>query len=467
MRIFRHASEDESLSAFAMAVPISPERRQRLKDEGIYVATDPEFVKPNTLPHVDNKIKEIKALLGTDGRLTLPRIFPTPKQKSYIQLGEQQYILMGVKDPQVKANPEGSIFLFNIETGMPERKPLLPYLDQMRQIGEAEVREPTENVNRRIAKWNEMVSSVQSGKVDNPTTWPLQLKWAEDMLDERLGVLQSMMNALGRQVAHGSEMHPEYAGWLDELENGLRSGTISNPQDQIDSLVFLFIEAPQKAEAVLSQATGISEDVKNKVRTLIGKEEAGKEADRLEREQEEQARRERLQSEAPDVGQPTLTPIAPLEIEKQVKYPKAEGYAGWGSYGKQPVAKLMGVEQDYRELTDVRQAINGLRDLIAHLAAGERAKSVLYGTERGAEIMANVKMFIEKARNFLKRYASDAFIRNPEGTYGISPKLFGKGTVGNAEVAVALNQILGVVNRALATEQQPVPAEAVPARQPA
>jgi len=430
----------EDIFRIAMPVRFTPEEEAAMRGEGMYPVTDPEMVETNVMPGVGNRKKDIKGLVG---QLSLPRIaFPTAK--NLVEIDGRQYYLVDVVPPKPKANPEGSLYLLDIESGAPVKLPLMPYRQRMEQIKADQIRTSVEEVNAKIRKWNDIVSRV--GSVANPSTWPLQLRWAEDVIGGRLADLRSMISSIRRQTEFMPERSPAYDASIERMKQDVAAGRITDEADLIDTIMFVATQDRAFAENVVgSAAIPMPDHVRDKARQLLDMHAQGVEDKKRKDMESEEARRQRMTEPDVDYGTPTLSPMEEEAPGDRGKYPSADLYFERGSKYRQNIAKVIGMERDMGELAEVQGALTGLRQYIGALATGMRSEEFL-ASESGQEVHGNIARFVEVAKKFLKRYASEVFVPTDSGSYAINPKLFGRSGSGNSQVAVAVNQVLGVIS---------------------
>jgi hypothetical protein len=348
----------------------------------------------------------------------------------------------------------------DIQTGLPVRKDYLPNADRLESIKTERLQASIADVNAKIRKWNERVTNV--GAVANPSTWPLQLVWAEEVIGDRLQEVSSMMESFQRKVEGTPETSPAYESTLARLRADLKAGQITGA-DMIDTAMFIY-DNDRDAFRVTSDDAGnvvsltldgtelnASEAEKKSIAGLMKLRTDGDVESTRKRVEREEAKRQRMEGELPAYGTPTMEPLQEVTVE-QAKggYPAADAYFGRGTYAAQPRAILSGLQETKKDLEDIKGTFKGLRAYVAGLSLGERADALLTGTERGAEIKRDINDFQERATKFLKRYVEKLFVQEQEGQpYKINKNLFSSSGMGNAEVAVVINQLLSIIKNSL------------------
>ena len=318
-------------------------------------------------------------------------------------------------------------------------------------------------LNALISKWNARVGKLES--VTSPTTWPLQLAWATEAIDERMDELSRQEEALSARLDSATNFSPSYSSVLERVKGDIAAGRV--PQaDLIDSIMFVQHNDPDALTQML-ESQSVPEDVKEKIRLLVGMRNEAAEADRQKREMEDQARKGRFDA-APteeDVGgmlSPGGQELITLQDEsldelagKKTKTP--DRYYSPQGRAQQIRASLVGIRKDKAELAEVKKGLDGLREFVGRLGKGERASDVLSSTDRGEEIKRKVAEFVHKAKGFIRRYKAPVFVRNEAtGSYGVNPKLLGTtGGAGNGKVAVVVNHMLSVVLNGLKAHARP------------
>jgi len=458
-----------SVEKIAFPVRFNPEEEAAMRGEGMYPVTDPEIAETDVMPHMETKGK-IRTVVE---QLSLPRIL-FPKRENIIELDGRQYYLVDVRKPQKRANPQGTIYLMDIETGLPVKKEYTANADRMEAIKTERLQTSIADINQKIKKWNERVTNV--GAVANPSTWPLQLVWAEEVIGNRLNEVNSMMETFKRKVEETPETSAAYESAITRLRSDLKSGRITGA-DLVDTAMFIFDNDQDAFRVVRDDASNVvsltldgaelnaSEAEKKSIAELMKLRSEGDIESTRRRVEKEEAKRRRMEGELPAYGTPTMEPLQEVTVE-QAKggYPSAEAYFGRGSYASQPRAILAGLQDTKKSLEDIISTFKGLRSYVAGLAEGERAKALLTSTERGAEIKRDINDFQEKATKFLKRYAENLFVQEQEGQpFKINKNLFSSKGMGNAEVAVVVNQLLSIIKNSLTAHEGAAQAAVPPA----
>lgn len=444
----------EDLFKLAFPVRFNPDELSSMKGDGIFVAPG----ETNKMPHVKDKKKAIQNLVG---ELALPRII-FADQRRIVELDGQQYYLVHVKPPQVRANPEGTLVLMNLTTGMPEEKPFIPYQNHLESIKVDRLNQSTEEINKKIRRWNERVSKLDNSS--NPTTWPLQLEWAKSVIQDRLNELNSMMTNVETGDQYISQIPPSYQAAIRRLTVDLAQGRIP-AEDAIDTAMFLYSESPTSFKKILDQLQ-VSTEAKTKILALIQMQESSKTESDRETTQKEQERSQRILDTTQDMSGKSVTePVEEISpAGRKGGYPKSEEFFSWKSKQSQKRAKLLSMGAMRTRLQAVKESLEGMRIYIANLARGERSKDVLMQSEgRGSDIRTEITRFLKEAEGFFRSYNTDVFVKNTDSdAWKINPSLFSGEGSGNAEVALAVNHMVSIVQNSIRLYQEQASASTEP-----
>jgi hypothetical protein len=463
----------------AMPVPISEEQRHQMADEGVFVSTD-EFDKlPNTpkgkLKSVldrfrENNANEFFVNLDPKKAIMLPAIYKADPS-NLVDIDGHNYYIISVTEPRVagkkqtvdgieylKGDPiPGEIIAMDVENGLPVPFVYEQVIDRIKVPSENKEKVMAE-VNEEIEAWNKRVETIE--KAAGPTKLALQIAWAEDKIKDRIEVLRAQETAIRqRQEMNFDEAHPGYNDWMQSLRDGIAEGRF-NLRDAFDSLLFLHQSNPQALLEGLQNGTiAVPEELREGLIAIAAQElQLGgeKELKRLQRERE---REERIEEELPAEKEPVEEPLRPYTLEDipDAKYQQLQRYKTLGHWKAQMDRELASIGRSREELERVLASMEGLRGYIGALEKGQRAKDYLSSPE-GQIIIDNIKQFLNDAQLFMKRYKVDIIADNT-----INPALLGKGSVGNALLAVSLNRIYSIIKRTMDDIMAPVEEEPVEA----
>ena len=449
MRILKSGTYE---NMFKMAFPVkwTPEEEAGLQSEGIYPITDPELAETDTLPGGKSQKRTIRDIIGS---LSLPRIvYPTAKH--IIEIDGRQYYLLDIAEPKPKKNPEGTVYLLDLQTGRTENKPFMPYADQIASLKRDQIRHSNDEINARINSYNAKIDKIKG--VENPSTWPLQLVWAKDIITGRISELTGQEDALKQQLDASTNFSPSYSASVERMKSDIAAGRITDIQDLKDTLVFVHLNDPDSVEGLINSAP-IPDDIKTKLRNIFELESANKRERDQKREMDESDRSGRMNTDT-DYGvlrpgmQETVT-LSPVDIEQRIqktKLPTPDQYFSPQGRTKQIRASLIGVRRNKTMLESISGSMDELREFVGSLAKGERARAVLMNPERGMEIKRKIADFVNKVNAFNRGYKVDVLVMDDQnGTYSVNPKLLGPSGKGNGEVAIAVNQISSIVMHSL------------------
>jgi hypothetical protein len=353
--------------------------------------------------------------------------------------------------------------MLDVETGDPARFPFMRVADRLRAVGRDSYRRSVDELNGLISRWNERIGQIDS--VTNPSTWPLQLRWASDVIDERLETLDAQERSLMGRLDSATNFPPSLSSTVERIKADVAAGRVP-AADLIDSILFVQHNDPDSLAQMLESPT-VPEDVKEKVRTLVRMRSDAEEAERASEQAEGEARAQRMDQAATEEdisgmlapGGQEMVPVTEKSLEdaarRKTRVPDRY-YSPQGLVG-QIRRTLFGVRRDKEELLKVKGAFDGMRGFVAGLEKGERAGDLLRSTERGAEIKRAIADFAHRCRGFIRRYKVPVFVRDEAtGRHEVNQALLGTtGGAGNAKVAVAVSHMVNVVVNGLKAHASP------------
>jgi hypothetical protein len=444
-------------------VRFNPEELASMRSEGIYMVNDPDIAEPDTMQDVTSSKTKIRAIVN---KITLPKImFPTPD--NIVELDGHQYYMIHISKPVPKKNPEGTISLLDIDTGEPIKRPFMAVAERLREVKREKIGQSVQQLNTVVKKWNEAIDKIQAGsQIINPSTWPLQLLWTENVVKERIAQLEGQEQAIRSKLDTHSNFSPAYSNTLNRMKSELVEGLIP-PADLYDTIMFIQHSDPDAIEDILA-SPNMAESDKAKVRSLIGLRD---EARQLAKEKRERADAERLEtSTAPATeekiegmlspGEQGFSPVTDQSVDNYNIIMTPNAYYSPQGRVNQDRAKLIEIKKTKDELINVRSALDGMAGFVGRLAKGERAKAVLMDSERGTEIKKQVANFLHTATGFIRSYKIPVFIPRDDSIGNqLNPKLLGTtGGMGNGGVVLALTHMSNVVMSGLAAYAGQTPA---------
>jgi len=415
-------------------VPPSPLTKSKMEEEGIRLLLDINRMLPST------KIRELKGLLkdvgGVEG-IFLPKVF-YPTNRNVVTLNGKEYYYLHHEKSKAKSNP-GKLWLLDLQSGDPVELPYEGTVEQLNLTDSARREEVRGTANSAIQQWNAKIDKLD-GNV-GLITIPLRVQRVAKLIDERLAILNSQVQATESQPEYASEGSEQ---WRQESLESLKSGTL-NDQDAIDTALFWYQENPQQLLTDV-ETFNISDILKQTLRN-IAQAEIGNTTDKNEKRQQDwQNREDRMGEELPEIREPTIQPVPEHEPGTLPggSVQKPDAYRSFQSYQKQQSPKLKEINFQIKALQGVQAALNNVNAQIAGMQKGQFSDEYL-GSIEGREVLQNMKAFLDAAYGFIKKYSVDVF--TDEGY--VNPKLFGRtGSMGNVELAVELNRLYNAVRKA-------------------
>lgn len=433
-------------------VRFTPEEIAQMRGEGMYVATDPDIAETNVMQGVGNRKRDIQAL-GV--HVALPRII-FPDESHVVELDGRQYYVVHIANPQPKKNPEGTVYLMDLETGEPSRKPFMQVADRLQSVRRESFKKSIEEINNFISRWNERIGKIDS--VASPTTWPMQILWATNVVEDRMNELNNQEQAFVAKLEQSTNFSPSWSATIERLKQDVMSGNI--PQSDIIDTILAIQHSDPDSIPVILESPNVPENIKNIIRELIRYRTDAAAASKAKNESEEESRKERFEAEPEDEeiegmlspGGQELINLKEQDLDELAgrKSKTPDKYFSPGGKTSQIRATLIKIRRSKQELEEVKADLDGLRGFIGGLEKGERAKDLLMNTQRGSEIKRSIAEFIHKAKGFIRLYKTPVFVKDEIGNYGVNPALIGKtGGTGNAKVVIALNHLIGVLTNGL------------------
>ena len=445
----------ENLYKMAMPVPITPDGRDvSLLDGGnTLVTTDPDLAEQNTLPRVKRGVKnEIKAMIG---QLSLPRIMYLTEQ-NVITIRGKQYYFLDIKKPQKRANPSGTLILFDPEAGSIVKFPLDEYEDEIQSVRQGQAAPIIEKMKKWVPRWNRLVGQIINdnfGRVINTTTWPSFIGVVEEVVDERMQELNSMIASLRTQVGQ-QDPSQDYTNLLDRLEGQVREGTIESITDQIDTVAWIYFNDEARGRALLENPeTPLAPEAREKLENLFRMHAGEMEAQKTQQEEDKAVREKRLQDRDPAYGAPVLEEMEMPEIQGDL--PTPHKFTAPSDKERQTRAKLTGSQENLELLVPIREGLANLKSFVNGLSS--RSNDFLSSDEPEADqARSSIREFNQVFKQFRRNYEGQIFRQNKEGEYSFNTALLGRTGPGNAAVGSLLNTIITVIDMMLVvTTPQP------------
>lgn len=443
-----------------MPVPMpSPEERRRMMEEGIGVSPH--------VPHSKHTIEELPSTGKKDLAAIVEQaggpLFSQLDPKTVLQLpaihklnenmiveidGENYYVVHVVESKPVGKKSvldgreyqkgefyPGKIVCLRASDGEVVQFPFDGTVDRIRQPAENKQR-IMDAMNKEIASYNNRLSNI--AKAAGMTKINLQISAAEDRVNDRIEKLQGMISAI-EQKRDNPQQSAGHAEWMNRLMDDIRNRRMSLP-DAFHTISYEYQNRPEQLVSDIESGTLNIPDEIRQALLAMAHQEARNKSQKFEDERVEwQSREERKQeewSQEEGVDETPLPDVRPEDIPGG-KYTRLPAYSRPENIQSQTVRQLRTLNNDLQEITEVKNALTGLRGYIADLEKGQRSNAFMSSPE-GQEVVRNVSTHLDGIKKFIKRYKTDIF---EEGR--INPRLFGTTgeALGNSLLAVTLNRI--------------------------
>jgi len=446
----------------AMAYPIPSAKSQELAEKGYYSVPDIEkkFPKGGLTEH-----KKILEETGA-GQLFGPagvklRKWYLPKQKNIVFIDGKEYFLLHVEKSGTEGRGKNKVAVpgrivvqgpivrgsngkIDFQNTGYQRKEFDydVYKDQI-QRSPAVVKENLDEINGFVDKYNEFVDKqIKKTKGSSLTILPLQIKWAEDLIKDRLQTLieQKKSFTTGKKSAGVSEVY-------DYMLEGVRSKQITDISPQDYALLLLerkFHSVPSLQELkneIVNEKMPFDDNtndiLKKYLNAVIDWQIKVRQDEEAKKTQQVEEREERIEGDLPEMKKLFLDNVKKIE-NLPGTYDKASGFYSPHGFGASEHEATQTIDRDHSELTAILGSLERARHSIIELP--EATNVFLQG--EGSMKLEQINEFMKNAELFLKRYKESPFIETEQGLE-INPKLFGRqGTMGNALIAVVLRQII-------------------------
>jgi len=462
----------------AMSVPITDDQRRQMAQEGIYVLVDILDKLPTTgKRQVEQTIKSLQeqgvddffSVLDPKNAIMLPGIYRADPSK-LIEIDGHEYYVVNVTEPrEVKRKSvingmeyqkgdtySGEIICMDVETGLPVPFTYNEVIDKIKTpSGNRE--QTLAEINNEIIAWNKRVEAIENAI--GPTKLALQVSWAENKIRDRIGVLDSQIEAFTSKQQNPLQNYQGYMNWEQSLREGVKNGSF-NLRDVFDSLLFLYQSNAQALLAGIQDGTvQVPDELRQGLLAIAAQEMQLKGEKDIAVMQKDREKQDRMEEELPqDKGaiEETLSPLTMEDIPEE-KYKTLKQNRTLGHWAKSIQITIDGIQKNKEHLEVVSGALMELRGYIAELQKGQRAKNFLRSSE-GQPIVHNLRNFLDVAQTFIKRYSVDIMVDNK-----VNPALMGRsGTTGNALLAVALNRIYAIIKKTLDEVEAPELVDSAP-----
>jgi hypothetical protein len=479
----------------AFAQPLSPEVAKEWAGKGMFQS--PNITEEMPFKHTKgdyNKILEetgAGALFGTD----LPKLrkLYLPQKEHIVTIDGKDYFFTHKEESKNvgagknKQWVDGIIEVFGPITYKQnwaidwKQTPTTPielsydkYHEQLQRSPKL-VKEKLDLLNEFVADQNEFID--KAAKKDKTfgtvTVLPLQLDRAKRWIDKRLKELENIQKSVEKSVDKSESKTDKAMKDLGSLREEVMTGkTQTSPANYAISVLETKFHSIPTLEELKNELTTInppfdpqvSAVIKNYLVKVVEWQIKKRTDEKAKKGEEVIDRKERIEADLPEMKELLLKKIKPVEALKG-KYDKAQGYYSPEGIKGQATNIEESTSIDYDELVRVKSSLDGALQAIIDLPS----KSNEYLMQGGGIRLSQIQSFIDASKIFLKRYKEAAFIPDPVDpeSVSINPKLFSNnlGTMGNALVAVVLNQVILSVTNELnrirggsVTTESPVPA---------
>ena len=453
----------------ALAQPLSPEKSKEWAGRGQFSSdyAAEEFPKGGKTEH--KKILQDTGAAELFGE-NIPKLrkFYMPKLNNIVIIDGKEYFLTHVEKSGKKTDGFfeilGPITRNQDKTINWEETPTNPkkvsynqYKDEIKRSPQ-EANEKISKINAFIEEHNKMVEKQGDKKHGNITNLPLQLDRAERMLKERIKEVQEITKSTQKNTDKNKDRSQKAISDLSKLREDVMTGkTKTTPQDYAVSVLETKFHSTNTLKDLKTELSNIKPPFDDKTnKTLIDYLNAVvdwqirvREEDAVSKGAEKEQRAERKESDLEDMKEVLLKKVRAIEKLPSGEYDKSTGYFGPEFTATQAHEIEESKTTDYEELSSVLNSLTRARQTIIDLPQ----KDLNYLRGDGEGKLGQIQSFMDDAKIFIKRYKSNVFIQskdNPE-ELEVNTKLFSKTTsgLGNALVAVVLNQIINSVQQEL------------------
>jgi len=446
----------------AMAQPFSPEVSKDLAGRGVYSIPDvtDEFPKGGKTPHTKILKNTGADTIFGENTPKIRKIY-MPKNDRIVSIDGKEYFLMETEKSTktrdgyfllmgpVARDSNGKIDHEN--TGNTSVKVSYnQYKDQIAQ-SPIELKQKIDMVNAFVDKYNDFVDKSQDKKFGTVTTLPLQIDWAERLIQERIKTLDSMIKSRDDNANKQKETLEKVKEVRKNLTEDVSSGKIkTTPANYVVSILEQAFHSVPTLEELKSKLASLNEAdmpfdlnansiLKKYMLAVVDWQIKARNDEKAKKGQEDVERSNRIEDqELDEIRELVLEKIKRVETIPG-KYKKSTGYYGpeFAESSKHEADETQ--ERDKDELMQVLATLTRARQTIIDLPN----KSNVYITGEGSVRLSQIQAFIDAAKIFIRRYKTDPFVKEGDEVK-INPKLFSASTsgLGNSLVSVALRQII-------------------------
>jgi len=470
-----------NINKLSMAVPLPEDLKRQMASEGVYVLLNKNPALPTmgveAIRGIVDDLRETGAnqfiqSLGDKACMELPYILKAGPE-NMVEIDGRSYLVANVRpSEEVKkarlidgiqyqkgGHWPGEVVLMD-ENGSPVIRTFDEIGNSLR-VSPRLRQESMDQINEEVTKWNDKVSAIN--KAVGITKLNLQVMSAEATITERLASLSGQEQHFSRIIQDPLSVSSGYGSWIEYLKNNYRT---FSPRDIFDTLMFLYQYSPEQLlQKIESNEIEVPQEIRTVLMAVAAQEANLAESKREEKRLKDVSKQERKDAPLEQERLPQETPIRPVTLDDvpEKKFKEPTQYKTLHTWSSSLRKILEGIAEDKRDLTNVMSSFGGIKNYIKEMENGTRARSFLR-TPEGQVILRDLESFLDAAQVFIKRYESEPII---EGK--LNPKLMGRaGSIGNALIAVRLNNIFNIIQHDISEVKVPeaapetVPTAAIP-----
>ena len=458
----------------AMAVPVSEQRAQKMREKGIYVLQDMISRMPNsTQADTMQALQDIRSSGASEffNAVTLRTVVSLPqiyilKPEDVFEFEGKRYVALDVEDGSDWKTPgvvgkaytspsgvqyakgqrvPGEVVALNVDNGNLEVLPLPQIRDQIIAPTE-DIDRVLRDANEEISKYNSRIRSITNALGASKIV--LQIARAKEQIQTRLDELSGIIRGNQRKLEQVSTLTETQEGWDTDLMNDVRSGRMSL-KDAYDSILYQYQSRPENLISDIEQnVITVPPELRDGLLAISHKEiEKKREVEEKERQKDLQTQQRIREEGIPEIHETELEPFVRGDIPSaKQRYKKVDKARSIHHEIARLNNAIEGSQKDVVRLTDIKQSMENMEKYMGDLEKGQRSKNFL-NTPEGQPVLDAMNDFLKKAMLFIETYDVNTKIVQDNK---INPKLFGpKGTKGNALLAAAMTRMYNVVKETI------------------
>jgi hypothetical protein len=443
---------------FRMAMPLSvpqPITEQMMGNKNEGWALDIEGAQ--TPP--DMGIKKVEeALPGFD--LTLPKIIryrPSDIRTingkkclvvDYEESKDYQRITKAtpqrVKDMLVGNHYPGLVRTINLDTGMPETFTYDDVFDQIKGQSEVISEESRQKINKEIQAYNKRIDELDAATA-NMSRLPLQIAKAEDMVRERISVLETIIAVTDAKIEELKSQKPAGIGEMEEhVEQAIKGGNLGE-KDFVDYVVHHYAyRYDELVNDLQSGALQIPAGIQNAANLKIRLMNMGQAAfDSYTTKKKERMTEKPVTSPFDIANQDIVGNLQELQQGDVPASYKTPGFHNLKGYIGSLQGTIIGCRKNRDRLVPIADGMAEIRNTIGKLPAGQRSQEYVSGPEGQVLLDQIADLCNNKLRGWAETFSRDIV----DQTGRIDTRHFGKsGSMGNAMLIVALTRLFKIMS---------------------